>query len=162
MRRRSKGIVLAVGALALLGFLLYGGADRTAPESEAEAPGTGVEEVSFPMPEPAPQVPLAEQARGVYALSGDAMQIMLDLQEGRRFVFTTVAPGFGRREGRGTWSLSGETLTLAYTSIAGKPEITPETPHTVVNKWYGDSLELLETGRPERVILKKYAAIRNR
>lgn len=158
MRARWTGVAVAFALVVLVLFLARG--DEPAPEREPEPmPGPGG--VKIPLPKPPPPKPLAEQARGVYVIQSPKLKVTLNLLAGRRFLFFSSLDG-RERKSSGTWSLSGNRLTLAYMQVTGRPEITPENPTVVTNVWRGNTVELTETGYPGRVVLIKRTMMREK
>jgi hypothetical protein len=160
MRRREIWVpVLVVCALGVLTLLLAGREKTAAPQQRA-TPGPAPQQ---PLPlQPSPPVALEEQARGFYVRETPALRVVLNLQAGRRFVFTTVLHDGRRRQASGTWSLAGQTLTMVYTRMSGRPEITPEHPVVARNVWTRDRVEILETGTRQHLVLRRQASIRRR
>ncbi len=159
MRSRGRWMIVVVVVLALVGLVISSGHMR---EDDPAPPETRGGSVNFPMPDRDPGPGLAEQARGLYLLEGEGMRFSLDLRGGSVFRFVSSLGNKPRIEASGTWSLTGNRLTLAYTRISGRPDITAKTPVVAVNAWRGNSVELLETPLKQRVILTKRTALRQR
>ncbi|MDA1194006.1 MAG: hypothetical protein O2894_02375 [Planctomycetota bacterium] len=158
MSPRTRWIVLASAALLATGLVLTRG---HAPEPEVP-PGPVVEEIRFPMPDSEPEVAPTDQARGIYRLVRGADSFTLDLRGEGRFRFVSARGGRPVLEAEGNWSLAQSRLTLAYTHVSQRPDVTPENPQVAVNVWRGKTIELLDTGESERVILTKRTALRER
>lgn len=163
MNSRTRWLLIALAGLALIGFVISGGHDRDDASSlkdDDKAPVT--ETVSFPMPQPEAIRSGKEEARGLYVLKAGDRSFTLDLEHGSRFRMVVSIAGKPPREARGTWSLVGKRLTMAYHVVPGRPEITAENPDVVVNTWYGDRIELADTGSVTPVVLRKRTAFRQR
>jgi hypothetical protein len=160
MSSRGRWMILVVVVLALVGLVISSGHVREDDPEPAPGPTSG--SVSFPMPDRDPVPGLAEQARGLYVLEGEGLRFSLDLRAGSLFNFVSTWGDKPKIEAAGTWSLTGTRLTLTYTWITGRSDISAEKPVIAVNVWRGKSVELLETGRKERVILSKRTVLRQR
>jgi hypothetical protein len=153
---RWKRLAVVLACCGILAFFLARGDEPEAPP-EGDEPGLAPIEIRLPpLPEPEPP---HEQARGLYVLDAEDMRVSLELMRDRRFRFLSTRQGVVR-EGVGTWSLTGNRLTLAYTHVDGKS--VGEKPLVAVNVWGGGVIELKDTGLPGRVILTKRNMIRQR
>jgi len=151
-----KRLAIVLVCLGILAFFLARGGE---PEAPVEDAGTGFEPILIPLPAPPEPEPVTERARGMYMLRAEDASVSLELMRDRTFRFLSTRKG-AVREGTGTWSLAGRRLSLAYTHIDGKA--IEGDPVVVVNAWYGDSIELKDTGLEGRVILTKRAMIKQR
>ncbi len=158
MNPRTRWILVVLAALAGLG-LFIGRGQMTDPDPEPEPT---VEDVRFPMPKAEPTKSQAEQARGLYTLQRGVNRFSLDLQSGSRFRLVSSKSGTPVLVALGTWSLTGTRLTLNYTAVEGRPEVSEKDPQVAVNRWFGNTIELLETGLPGRVLLKKQTMLRQK
>lgn len=164
MSSRTRWLLTVLAGLVLLGFLVSGGHER----NDDPPPAIGAEEaegdttVRMPMPGPAEVKSAMEEARGLYTLKARDRTFTIDLMEQRRFRFVVAITGKPLREATGTWTLVGNRLTMSYTQVPGRPEITPANPDVVTNVWRGTTIELKDPSFLTPVILRKRTAIRQK
>ncbi|MDF1701214.1 MAG: hypothetical protein P1V36_08660 [Planctomycetota bacterium] len=160
MDARTRWILVALGLLAAIGLVFVGGHERK--DTSADDDPTPIADVDFRLEEPEAPRAAADQSRGIYVLKASDREFTLDLMARSRFQLIVARVGKPNRVARGTWSLVGERLTLAYTSVPGRPEITTAKPDIAVNTWRGRSIELSGTGSLTPVVLIKRTALRKK
>ena len=161
MKKRDLWLVIAVAGL-LLAILILGGHEPTEPPASVSSAGEDRDPVHIPMPGPAEVKSAMEQARGLYTLKARDRSFTIDLLAENRFRFVVAITGKPVREATGTWTLVGDRLTMTYTHVPGRSDITPANPDVVTNVWRGTSIELKDPSFVTPVILQKRTAIRQK
>ncbi len=161
MHPRWKRFAVALVCLGICTLVSACGGESPDDAAEVPAPdgAPGPGEVHIPLP-PLPEGEKPHvKARGMYVLETAEVRVSLELMGDKTFRFLTTR-GDERRVGSGTWSLTGSRLTLAYTEVDGASH--HDKPIVAVNLWFGQTIELKDTGLPGRIVLTKRAMIKQR